>query len=167
MADYTDSAFYKVRRWLIQELSDNGIGEIQVVPIQQVPEVENQDTIGGGPGGWVPGDESFIVYDVLVPGGYDTQYWNCRDEVMLWIYDYDVERLFEIKEFMYDLFGRFDLSAADINSMEDDSPFLFHYFDIMMGLPTDQADQVLGRKGMNMVISYEYTRPRLANGRFA
>jgi hypothetical protein len=172
MTTYTQSAFYKVRKWMIQELYDNGIlnpsnytQSSPIVPIQQVPETDdNIDAASAG----LPVDAPFIVWDILVPGTYETDFWNCRDEVMLWIYDYDIEKLMEIKEFLYDLFHRFDLSAEDINNFEDpDSPFQYHYFDIMMGLPTDETDQVLGRYGINMVIMYEYTRPLLENGRFA
>jgi hypothetical protein len=164
MADYKQSAIYKVRHWMIQEMADNGIGDVKVIPIQQVPEVESDSEFAGA---GLAKDAPFIVYDVLIPSGYETDFWNCRDEVMLWIYDYDIERIFEIKEFLYNLFGRFDLSAADINDFDEDTPFKFHYFDVMMGLPTDEIDQVLGRYGMNMVITYQYTRPITGRGRFA
>lgn len=154
---------------MISEMYTNGIiaeADYQsappVIPIQQIPEVlDNRD--GGFP---VP-DAPFIVYDFLTPGGYDTEYWNCRDEVMFWIYDYDIEKIFEIREFLYDLFRRFDLAATDINNFSDPSPYQFHYFDVMMGLPTDEAGQVLGRKGANLVVAYQYTRAIQANGRFA
>jgi hypothetical protein len=163
MADYKTSAFYKVRKWMKQELQDNAIiSNPIIVPIQQMAG-DPEEITGAG----LAKDAPFIVYDILIPGGYDTEYWNCRDEVMLWVYDYDVERLFEIKEFLYDLFRRFDLAATDINNFPDDSPFTFHYFDVMMGLPTDEIDQVLGRYGINLVVSYQYTRPITNTGRFA
>jgi len=154
---------------MISELYSNGIlneddyqNAPPVIPIQQIPEAtDNRDN--GTP---VP-DAPFIVYDFLVPGGYDTEFWNCRDEVMLWIYDYDIEKIFEIKEFLYDLFRRFDLSARDVNEFNDPAPYKFQYFDVMMGLPTDEADQILGRKGANIVITYQYDRAIQANGRFA
>lgn len=141
-ADYTDSS--------------------PIVPIQQIPEAfANSTATATG----LPKDAPFIVYDMLMPGGYDTEYWNCRDQVILWIYDYDVEKLMEIKDFLYDLFRRFDLTAEDVNQISE--TYKFHYFDIMMGLPTSQIDMVLGRYGFNMVISYQYTRPVGSNGRFA
>ena len=172
MPDYTKSAFFKVRKFIISELYANDIlhpakytASSPVVPVQQIPEAEdNKDWSDTG----LPADAPFIVYDIVIPGGYETDYWNCRDEVMLWVYDYDLEKLFEIKEFLYDLFRRFDLSADDINAFDDgENTFQFHYFDIMMGLPTDEIDQIVGRYGINMVISYEYSRQIQANGRFA
>lgn len=172
MANYKSSAFYKVRKWMISEMyaagvirPENYVNASPVIPIQQIPEaMDNRDWGAIG----VPSDAPFIVYDLLVPGGYDTEYWNCHDEAMLWIYDYDIDKVMEIKEFLYDLFGRMDLSASDINNFADaDSVFKFHYFDIMMGLPTDEADSVLDRFGMNLVLRYQYTRPRLGNGRLA
>jgi len=171
MADYKNSALYKVRKWMISELYGNGIlNEAHYVnispifPIQQVPESGGiRDYSSAG----LPEDAPFIIYDYITPGGYDTDYWNCRDEISLWIYDYDIEKIFEIKDFLYDLLRRFDLSATDINEFSDSSPYQFHWFDIMAGLPTDEADEVLGRKGINIVVEYEYTRPILSNGRFA
>jgi hypothetical protein len=136
-----------------------------IVPIQQIPDnFDNRDWQAAG----LPADAPFIVYDYLIPGGYDTDYWNLRDEIMLWIYDYDIDKIMEIKEALYDITRRFDLAATDINAQADvDSPFVFHYFDVMMGLPTDEADQVVGLSGVNLVLTYEYTRPILSNGRFA
>jgi hypothetical protein len=155
---------------MIAELYSNGIlneADYQnappVIPIQQIPEA-NDNRDGAFP---VP-DAPFIVYDFLIPGGYDTEYWNCREEVMFWVYDYDIEKLFEIKNFLYDLFRRFDLSASDINSFDDPgNPYRFQYFDVMMGLPTNATDQILGRSGANMVITYQYTRAQTPTGRFA
>lgn len=172
MTDYKQSAFYKVREWLISELYSSGVlneadytNSSPVVPIQQIPEAEDNTTYAEA---GLPQDAPFIVWDMLSPGTYDTDYWNCRDEVMLWVYDYDVDKLLEIKELLYDLFKRFDLTAEDINNYEyPDSPYLFQYTDIMTGLPTDEVDQVLGRYGMNFVVTYQYTRPIGANGRFA
>jgi hypothetical protein len=157
---------------MIQELFDNEIliaghytDSSPVVPIQQIPEAEdNRSWQDAG----LPADAPVIVYDIVIPGGYDTEFWNCREEVSLWAYDYDLEKLFEIKEFLYDLFRRFDLAADDVNNFDDgDSTFQFHYFDIMMGLPTDEIDQIVGRYGVNLVISYEYSREIQTNGRFA
>lgn len=172
MANYKESAFYKVRKWMISELYSNGIlteshytNASPVVSIQQIP--ESFDNVEMGEIG-LPIDAPFIVYDFLTPGGYDTEYWNCRDEIVFWIYDYDIDRIFEIKEFLYDLFHRFDRSAEDINSFVDvDSPYKFQYFDVTQGLPTSQSDQLLGRSGGNLVITYQYTREILPNGRFA
>lgn len=172
MADYTYSAIYKVRKWMIQEMFDAGVlneGDYvhasPVVPIQQIP--ESFDNVSMAECG-LPTDAPFIVYDYLVPGGYDTQYWNCRDEVMFWIYDYDIEKVFEIKEFLYDLFRRFDLAAEEINEFDDgDNPYKYQYFDVMMGLPTSSTDQIVDRYGLNMIVTYQYTRPMLASGRFA
>ena len=152
------SEFYS--NGILTESDYQGAGPI--VPIQQIPEITDLSSEGG-----FVGDAPFIVYDFLTPGGYDTEYWNCRDDVMFWIYDYDIEKIFEIKEFMYDLFRRFDLTARDINEFPDPAPYKFQYFDIQMGLPTDEADQILGRKGANMVITYQYDRAIQANGRFA
>lgn len=172
MTDYGVSAFYKVRKWIISELYSNGIlsesnyvNSSPIIPIQQVP--ESNDNRDWGEAGF-PADAPFIVYDFLVPGSYDTDYWNRRDEIIFWIYDYDIEKLIEIKEFMVDLMGRLDDSATDINEFEDlDSPFTYQYFDVMMGLPTDEIDKVLGRYGVNLVICYQYTRPLNSRGRFA
>lgn len=169
MVDYSNSAFYTVRQWMLNELFSSGIltesdytDSSAIVPIQQIPEAFGNKT--DAPVG-LPDDAPFIIYDLLVPGGYDTEYWNCRDEVVLWIYDYDIEKLMEIKDFLYDLFRRFDLTADDVNQISD--TYKFHFFDIMMGLPSSNIDMVLGRYGLNMVISYQYTRPVGANGRFA
>jgi hypothetical protein len=172
MSKYSNSAIYKVRKWLESELYASGVltpdfyvGTSPVIPIQQIPETDGNDVLG--PTGMAT-DSPFIVYDFVTPGGYDTDYWNRRDEVMFWIYDYDLEKVIEIRDFMYDLFGRFDLTAADINNFNDPgNPYQFQYFDVMMGLPTDEADQVLGRVGANIVVSYQYSRPVLSNGRFA
>ena len=172
MADYSESAFFKVRKWLINELYQSGVlsasqytNSSPVVPIQQIPESNsNEDWIGAG----LPKDAPVIVYDTLTPGGYDTDFWNCRDEVILWVYDYDIDKLFKIRELLYDLFHRFDLTADDVNQYNDGKNiFKFHYFDVMMGLPTDEIDQVVGRYGINLVIAYEYTRQIQSNGRFA
>lgn len=173
MADYTKSAFYKVRKWMLQELYDNSILSESnyikapaIVPIQQIPESwENRDWSEAG----LPADAPFIVYDFLIPGTYDTDFWNLKEEVMLWIYDYDIEKVLEIRDFLVDLFRRYDLSARDVNEFTDPdgSPFIFHYFDIMTGLPSDEANQVLGRVGANLVVTYQYTRQIGDNGRFA
>lgn len=173
MADYTKSAFYKVRKWMLDELYSNNILNPQnytaapaIVPIQQIPESnDNRDWSESG----LPADAPFIVYDFLTPGTYDTDFWNMRDELMLWIYDYDLEKVMQIREFLVDLFRRYDLSARDVNEFVDPegSPYIFHYFDIMMGLPTDEARQVLGRVGANLVLTYQYTRPITDSGRFA
>jgi hypothetical protein len=157
---------------MIDELYSNGIlradnytNTSPVIPIQQIPEAfDNREWADIG----IPADAPFIVWDIVIPGGYDTDFWNCREEIMFWIYDYDVDRVMEIKEFLIDLFGRADLSATDINDFDDpDNVFQFHYFDIMTGLPTDEAKSVLGRYGINMVLVYEYSKQILSNGRLA
>jgi len=157
---------------MIEELFENGIlnrsdytNSSPVVPIQQIPEAE--DNVSWTAAG-LPEDAPFIVYDTVITGSYEDSFWNCRDEIVLWIYDYDISKLFEIKEFLYDLFHRLDLAALDINNFDDgDNTFRFHYFDVMTGLPSDEIDQVVGRYGMNMVISYQYNRQIQSNGRFA
>jgi len=157
---------------MLQELYDSDIlvaGNYNkasaIIPIQQIPESgDNRDWQDAG----LPSDAPFIVYDFLIPGTYDTDFWNIKEEVMLWIYDYDVAKVLEIRDFLVDLFRRYDLTAADVNEFSDpDTPFTFHYFDIMTGLPSDEADQVLGRVGANLVVTYQYTRPIGTNGRFA
>jgi hypothetical protein len=172
LADYTQSAFYKVRKWMLQELYTHSIltenhytKASAIVPIQQIPEAgDNRDWQDAG----LPADAPFIVYDFLIPGSYDTDFWNMKEEIMLWIYDYDVAKVLQIRDFLVDLFRRYDLTAADVNEFSDpESPFIFHYFDIMTGLPSDEADQVLGRVGANLVLTYQYTRPIQSNGRFA
>ena len=171
--DYTKSPFYKVRKWMTSELYENSIlnennytNAPPIVPIQQIPEsFDNRDWQDAG----LPADAPFIVYDFLTPGTYDTDFWNSKEEIMFWIYDYDLEKVLEIREFLIDLFRRYDLSARDVNEFDDqnESPYTYHYFDIMMGLPTDEANQVLGRVGANLVVTYQYTRPIGVNGRFA
>lgn len=170
---YSKSAFYDVRRWMLAELYAAGVltegdylSSSPVVPLQQIPEAfDNSSWREAG----MPADAPFIVYDIIVPGGYDTAYWNLRDEVVLWIYDYDLDKAFEIKELLVDIFRRLDDSARDINEFLEgtDSPFRFQYFDVYSGLPSDEAKQVLGRMGINIVVTYQYTRQTLPNGRFA
>lgn len=172
VSDYTKSPVYKVLSWLIDELYSNDIlresnytDAPPIIPIQQVPESNDNQTfadIG------LPEDAPFIVYDIVVSGNYGTDFWNRSEEVSLWAYDYDIEKLFEIKEFLIDLLGRYDLSATDINDFDDgESVFRFHFFDIMTGLPTDEIDQIVGRYGINLVITYEYSREIQSSGRFA
>ena len=173
MTTYSKSAFYDVRNWMLSELYASGVlrntdysNSSPIVPIQQIPEAfDNNSWQDAG----MPADAPFIVYDIIVPGSYDTEYWNMRDEIVLWIYDYDLDKILEIKELLVDIFRRFDESARDINEFIEntDSPFRFQYFDVYSGLPSDEAKQVLGRMGVNIVISYQYTRQTQANGRFA
>lgn len=172
MADYNQSAWFKVRRWFLSEMFSSGVlqendyqNSSVIVPIQQIPEnITEIDFQGSG----LPSDAPFIVYDIVVPGGYGTDYWNRRDEVMLWLYDYDVNKLFAMSELVQDLFGRFDESARDLNNFEaNTTPFTYHWADVMMGLPTDEGKDILGRTGMNIVVTYEYTRNLASNGRFA
>jgi hypothetical protein len=172
MTDYKNSAFYKVRQWAIRELYDSGVltesnysESSPIIPIQQIP--ESFDNTSWGDAG-LPIDAPFIVYDVITAGDYDTAFWICRDEVSMWIYDYDIEKIFEIKDLLYDIFRRYDLSAMDVNEFNyPDCPYRFQYFEIMSGLPTDESDRILGRSGINLVISYTYGRELGENGRFA
>jgi hypothetical protein len=167
MADYTKTAVGEIRDFLWTQLKNNTLlnkndyiadGFIQplipIIPAQQVPEFNN--LISG---------KTYIVYDFQI-GAYDSDYWICEENLILYIISPDYGKGVQIINFLIDLFRRMDDSAKDVNSSLISDLFKFHYFYINSAESPSPMEEEGGNQIATVDISYKYSREIGENGRF-
>jgi hypothetical protein len=161
MTDYKASAVHVFRKFLAQELFAtnvlkagdyriNGIvdGITPVVPVQDIPEFA--DTLS---------DKTHIVYDLYTDID-EEQWWWQTDEVTLNIISQDLDKQYEIIEFLKDKFSKGDLSADAINAfaVAEGSPFRFQHFYLPEASISKASGKESGRISAPAVIVYTYRR---------
>ena len=170
MTDYSKVAVYDLRNKIWEELTNEGILDINdyyadgfaepiipIIPAQQIPEMNNL----------LPG-KTYIVYSV-VHKKYGIQWWISTESMTLEIVSRNSAEIQKITNFLIDLFRRYDLSARDLNiQLEVESPFTFFWFNIESANPIQYFTDEGGYMSGDLSIGYSYTR-EIDNpeGRFA
>lgn len=163
MADYRSSGAHQLNKYLWSKLKDfqyDGVNYafaeyrgttptiplVPIIPTQQIPEFT--DISGGAP---------FIVYNFREnPKG---DYWLTRETCSYVVYDPDEDRLRAIKNYISDLFKRWDWAAQNVNSyMSANSVTGFDFKEIHVFTATgpNTATDEGGRQTASIVVSYIY-----------
>lgn len=163
MPDYRSNGVHKLNKYLWAHLKDfqyDGVNyafaeyrgvtpEIAlepIIPTQQIPEFT--DIAGGAP---------FIVYNFREnPKG---DFWLSRETCSYVVYDPNEDRLRAIKNFITDLFKRWDWSAQAVNSYLDTNNitgFEFKEIHVFTATGPNTTSDEGGRQTANIVLSYVY-----------
>ena len=167
--NYKIDAAYELKKFLWDQLynetaifdaeeyySDN-LGEtlVPIIPIQQSPEM-NQFLSG----------KKHIVYDKIAMS-YDDLWMICNEQMLFTIYATEVGDIYEIRNFMVDLFRRMDDSASDVNKWSSVSTkFKFHSIYISDMSPIAPSEELQGFFAADLVLEVKYSREVNSNGRF-
>lgn len=169
MANYKLDAIFEIRKYLWDQLTTLGIFDeddyfsdnigntlIPIVPVQQLPEM-NQFL----------SDRKHIVYD-KIGMSYNDLWTICTEQMMFTIYSPDIYDIYEIRNFMTDLFRRMDESAVDINRWQSVSDkFKFYSIHISDMSPIAPSDELQGMYATDVILEVKYSRHINPDGRFA
>lgn len=158
MADYTKIAFSEIRNFLWTKLQAEsildpddywvdkmGIKLNPIIPSQQVPEFQNL----------LPG-QPYITYDIETVE-YDTEFWITDEVATLTVVGDGYGKIYQIIEFIKDLFRRYDISAREINASRSNQTFNFLKVHVTGIMSPDIGSEGDGQTG-TIEITYCYTR---------
>lgn len=168
MSDYRRSGVHEVNAWLWTLLQaweykagvkafgayapTGSLALVPIIPSQQRPEFSN--IVGGAP---------FIIYRYTT--GRSNDLTTRTERITYTIYDNDEERLVAIQNYMEDLLGRLDWSAADINSVAVNIDV--KWTKVVFSLSPDDAKSEDGRRAATMSVICVYTVDQNQNGTLA
>jgi hypothetical protein len=168
MPTYSKIAFSDIRSYMWEELKNSGVVSINdywseplnaylnpIIPAQQVPEFQN--ILPGVP---------YIVYDIETDS-YDDEFWICQETANLYVVSINYEKIYEILEFLKDIFRRFDQSAHDVNNFINPSIFRFLKIYVDGLLSPEYGDEEGGIQAGTIKISYQYVREIDNFGRYS
>lgn len=168
MANYKEDAIIEVRKYLWDQLLENGMFNLDdyysdsigthivpILPVQQSPEM-NQFLSG----------KKHIIYD-KINSSYEDNWMICNEQFLFTIYSTDISEINEIRNLMFDLFRRMDESARDIRNWSGVSDmFKFHTIYIADISPTTASEEMQGFFSTDIVLECKYSRITDGNGRF-
>jgi hypothetical protein len=168
MTNYKLDMAIELRRFLWNELlvndifitddyySDN-LGEsiVPIIPVQQSPEMSQ----------FLSG-KKHIVYD-KIGISYDDLWAICTEQVLFTVYSVDVLEIYEIRNFMTDMFRRMDDAAKDVNRSGIISDlFKFHSIYISDMSPIEPSEELQGFLSTDIVLEVKYSRITDKDGRY-
>jgi hypothetical protein len=169
MADYTKNARTILNKFLWEELLESGILDedqyrpddftksiVPIIPSQQTPEMNN-----------LIGDLPYIIYEYQVDS-YGEEWWICEETILYTIVSNSVSKIFEISEFMIDLFRRKDLSGKDLQVFNTEKSLIKFYSICLESVSSPEPyESEGGRMSATVEISYKYSRSVGDRGRFS
>ena len=159
--NYKISAVHVFRAFLVQELYSSGVLTIgdyyvtgfnvpisPVIPVQDIPEFTDDLS-----------NKTYLVYD-LVTDIDQEQWWHETDEVTLNIISENLDKQYEVIEFLKHRFSRGDITADEANafSVANGHPFRFEHFYLAEASVSKASGSEAGRVTAPAVLVYTYHR---------
>ena len=112
------------------------------------------------------GDLPYIIYDYQIDS-YGDEWWICEETVIYTIVSNSVSKIFEISEFMIDLFRRKDLSGKDLQIFNTEKSLIKFYSICLESVSSPEPyESEGGRMSASEEISYKYSSYFGDRGRF-